>query len=386
LALATGWLLGGVPHPAKAQRPLNLDFERSSVSYADRPWGWTFGWSAFAGGPAASFTLDSTVHREGHRSLRIERPDSIADASPEGIILQLPSEFLRGREVRLAGWARTTGLRGRAMLILEAWKDREFAAADTAWSSSDAAAAGSGDWAGHEVRIHVPDDPTVHSVVITLALEGHGTAWFDDLTLSADGVPLTTLPRVAEPPAEAELAWLARHAAPLRDVQAPVNGAPDDSDLRLVADIVGAARVVGLGESTHGTREFFQVKHRLLFPTEALDPAAAYHSMRVPREYHLEEHGRRIGGGPSRIIAEPRIEDREVNGLLQQVVDGVFKGAGEELPRQIDGQELGLSVDVLVAGHGRTGRRGADATSLPGCPAACVPPHREGIGFILQPR
>jgi erythromycin esterase len=150
------------------------------------------------------------------------------------------------------------------MLILEAWKDREFAAADTAWSSSDTAAAGSSDWAAHEVRIHVPDDPTVHSVVITLALEGHGTVWFDDLTLSADGVPLTTLPRVAEPPAEAELAWLTRHAAPLRDVQAPVNGAPDDTDLRLVADIVGAARVVGLGESTHGTREFFQVKHRLL--------------------------------------------------------------------------------------------------------------------------
>ena len=31
-----------------------------------------------------------------------------------------------------------------------------------------------------------------------------------------------------------------------------------------MADIVGPARVVGLGESTHGTREFFQAKHRLL--------------------------------------------------------------------------------------------------------------------------
>ncbi len=264
LALATCWLLGGGPRPAEAQRPLNLDFERSSVSYADRPWGWTLGWSAFAGGPAASVRLDSTVHRRGHRSLRIDRPDSIADASPQGIILQLPAEFLRGRDVRLTGWARVTDLRGRAMLILEAWKDRAFAAADTAWSSAGATAAGSGDWAGHEVRIHVPDDPAVHSVVITLALEGPGTAWFDDLTLSVDGVSLTTLPGAAEPLAEAELAWLARHSAPLRDVQAPVNGTPDDTDLRLVADIVGAARVVGLGESTHGTREFFQVKHRLL--------------------------------------------------------------------------------------------------------------------------
>jgi erythromycin esterase len=264
LASATWWLLGGAIHPAAAQRPLNLDFERSSVSNADHPWGWTFGWSAFAGGPAASFSLDSTVHREGQRSLRIERPDSFVDASPEGIILQLPSEFLRGREIRLTGWARTTGLRGRAILTLEAWKDREFAAADTTWSSPDAAAVGSGDWAGHEVRIHVPDDPTVHSVVITLALEGDGTVWFDDLALFADGMPLTTLPGAAEPPAESELAWLARHAALLREVQTPVNSTPDDTDLRLVGDIVGEAGVVGLGESTHGTHEFFQVKHRLL--------------------------------------------------------------------------------------------------------------------------
>jgi len=38
------------------------------------------------------------------------------------------------------------------------------------------------------------------------------------------------------------------------------------------------------------------------------------------------------------------------------VVDRMLEGAGEELPRQVDGQELGLRVDLLVAGHGREGR------------------------------
>ena len=28
--------------------------------------------------------------------------------------------------------------------------------------------------------------------------------------------------------------------------------------------IIGPARVVALGEATHGTREFFQLKHRML--------------------------------------------------------------------------------------------------------------------------
>lgn len=82
LALATWSLLGSAPRSAKAQRPLNLDFERSSVSYSDRPWGWTSGWSAFGAGPLASLTLDSTVHRGGRRSLRIQLPDSIAAPAP----------------------------------------------------------------------------------------------------------------------------------------------------------------------------------------------------------------------------------------------------------------------------------------------------------------
>jgi erythromycin esterase len=263
--MVAAWCLAGSEaRSAQAQRPLNLDFERTSVAHADRPWGWTFGWSAFAGGPTASFTLDSTVHRDGRQSLRIELPDSIATASPQAIMLQLPPDFFRGREVRLTGWARRAALGGRAMLTLEAWKDRAFAAADTAWTEPAAAGAGAGPWAEHEVSIRVPEELAVHSVVITLALEGRGTVWFDALTLSADGVPLTALPGAADPATEAQLTWLGAHATPLRDVRAPVQGTPDDTDLRLVADIVGTARVVGLGESTHGTREFFQVKHRLL--------------------------------------------------------------------------------------------------------------------------
>lgn len=35
-------------------------------------------------------------------------------------------------------------------------------------------------------------------------------------------------------------------------------------DIRPIGRIVGDARIVGLGEATHGTREFFQLKHRML--------------------------------------------------------------------------------------------------------------------------
>ncbi len=54
--------------------------------------------------------------------------------------------------------------------------------------------------------------------------------------------------------------WLASHAIRLRTVVAH-NGF---DDMQPIKKIIGKAHVVELGEATHGTREFFQLKHRML--------------------------------------------------------------------------------------------------------------------------
>ena len=54
--------------------------------------------------------------------------------------------------------------------------------------------------------------------------------------------------------------WIARHAVPLTTVEAG-NGF---ADLRAIGEMVGDARIVSLGEPTHGNREVFQLKHRLV--------------------------------------------------------------------------------------------------------------------------
>ena len=38
----------------------------------------------------------------------------------------------------------------------------------------------------------------------------------------------------------------------------------DRTDLAFLNDLVGDARIVALGEATHGTSEFFEMKHRIL--------------------------------------------------------------------------------------------------------------------------
>jgi hypothetical protein len=54
--------------------------------------------------------------------------------------------------------------------------------------------------------------------------------------------------------------WLAQHAIRLKGVEA----GQGFEDMQPLKTVIGDARLVALGEATHGTREFFQLKHRML--------------------------------------------------------------------------------------------------------------------------
>lgn len=99
------------------------------------------------------------------------------------------------------------------------------------------------------------------------------------------------LPALAQPanpaalptaPDPARVAWLRDHAHPI----AATDPSDNIDDLAFLKDIVGDARIVALGEATHGTREFFQMKHRItqylatemgftIFAIEASTPESA---------------------------------------------------------------------------------------------------------------
>lgn len=75
----------------------------------------------------------------------------------------------------------------------------------------------------------------------------------------ATSTPMRVEPRIGVAD-DAVVSWLRDHLAPL----ATDDPAAATDDLRAVRRIVGDATVVGLGEATHGTREFFRLKHRIL--------------------------------------------------------------------------------------------------------------------------
>jgi erythromycin esterase len=73
-------------------------------------------------------------------------------------------------------------------------------------------------------------------------------------------VSAATEPNVQTPEEQAAVQWMRQHAIPLQTVEAGHGFA----DLQPLGQVVGNARIVELGEATHGTREFFQLKHRVI--------------------------------------------------------------------------------------------------------------------------
>src|SRR5207244_532682 len=90
---------------------------------------------------------------------------------------------------------------------------------------------------------------------------GTGTAWFDNLAIEIDGVPYAQpAAPYTGPPTDGQLSWVQQNAIPFPTEDPSV----DPEDLAAFASIVGKAHMVGLGEGTHGSSEFFHMKHRLL--------------------------------------------------------------------------------------------------------------------------
>jgi len=101
-------------------------------------------------------------------------------------------------------------------------------------------------------------------------------------------------------PAPAEVVWLSKNAVRF---DTPVAGS-GFADLEPLKAIVGDARIVGLGEATHGTREHFQMKHRLV-EFLAVEMGFTIFSIEAstPEAYRLNDYVLRGEGDPETLIA-----------------------------------------------------------------------------------
>lgn len=237
--------------PAAGQMIQNLGFEAAAPAAPGLPDGWSVRTAGYR------VVRDTIFAHGGSSSLRIENTgitDRFATASQS---LRTPSP--RPRRVRLRGWIRTGAItRGHAGLWV-----RVDGPGDPprmlAFDNMEArGATGTTPWKRYEIDL--PLDSTATSVSFGVLHTGSGVASFDDLELAFDGRPHESMQVGVRRHASREIAWLRANAYALA-TDAPGSGL---DDLERLAPLVDGARLVGLGEGTHGTREFFRAKHRIV--------------------------------------------------------------------------------------------------------------------------
>lgn len=93
--------------------------------------------------------------------------------------------------------------------------------------------------------------------------------------------------------------WIAAHAVRLKTPEAGHGFA----DMQPLKKIIGDARIVSLGEATHGTREFFQLKHRMLeFLATEMGFTIFSIEANMPEAYRLNDFVLNGNGDPAKLI------------------------------------------------------------------------------------
>ncbi|MDR2040241.1 MAG: erythromycin esterase family protein [Bacteroidales bacterium] len=231
------------------QKFLNLGFEFGNEQAAPLKW--------MCGGNGYRIHLDEEEYIEGKKSLKMEYTNS--SQKTFGVCTGLfPIELVRGKEITFKGkikteklengyaglWCRIDGENGK-ILGFDNMYDRGV----------------SGDSTWNEYTIHMKVDSSGISMYFGALHTGEGKAWFDDFEIWIDGKKyIDGAPRLT-PPNRKEIAWLNKHIYPLRTFN-PAES--DDSDMEIIGKLTENIEILGLGESTHGSKEIFMMKHRIL--------------------------------------------------------------------------------------------------------------------------
>jgi erythromycin esterase-like protein len=93
--------------------------------------------------------------------------------------------------------------------------------------------------------------------------------------------------------------WIRANAIPLRSTEAGHGFA----DMQPLKSLIGGARIVALGEATHGTREFFQLKHRMLeFLATEMGFTIFSIEANMPEAYRLNDYVLNGTGDPGELL------------------------------------------------------------------------------------
>jgi erythromycin esterase len=215
--------------------------------------------------------------------LRIDSTDAYRTGSMFPVGQRIALGAAAGHSLTLSGMIRTDQVEGGVAAL---WLRADARSGPSLGLDNMATRAPSGTTGWTRFSVSVPVPGNAAGVLLGVMLTGKGTAWFDDLQLSADtsvnvadavrpvikaaprpapsqellaDAALRIAPADIAPASEAWRADVARRVHPIRSLYSD-----DFSDLQFLKPLLAGKRVVQLGESGHGVGEFNLAKVRLI--------------------------------------------------------------------------------------------------------------------------
>jgi erythromycin esterase len=295
---------------AQTAAELNLGFEQAG-ELPSKPKLWITSGDGFAANAqGCQVGLDESEFKSGKRSLKMK--SSGRDGVFGNAMLSLPGSVAAGKHIKVSCWIRTkdvaaSGYAGiwcrvdgpGGVLAHDNLVERIDATGKV--TKNDRGVRGTVDWKLCSVEHDVPS--TANAIVFGALLVGEGTAWWDDFVVEVDrkpyeGKPLAEL-AVERAPKQAELEWLRKNAIAFKTERAE-SGL---DDLQPLKTIVGDAHIVALGEGTHGTAEFFRMKHRLVeFLASELGFTCFAIEANMPEAYRVNDYVLHGKGDPKALL------------------------------------------------------------------------------------
>lgn len=228
---------------ARSQSFLNLDFESAT------PQGLPLNWYIEAEGRAdVQMSIDSAHARSGRRALWL------ASRSPEPVPIYTPLFIQEAcvKKVSFSGSGFAAEQGAVVIPILFSPGGRRAIGQPSALSK--------GKWRVFQHQmVSESSECLPTNIEIGFLFQGPGNAWIDAISVTVDGRPLRSAPRTA-PPRGSDVRRLAAAAIDLGDY-AP--GADTMTRARALAPF-SPARVIGLGENSHGAAALFRAKLALI--------------------------------------------------------------------------------------------------------------------------
>lgn len=236
-----------------AQPIRNLNFDEPGIVNPKQPIGWSTQWVGY------ELSLDSVIVKSGTFSLKSQRlaeHDSGYAISRQNI----PPDLLTGKELEVRVWMRSENIQDgnvvfRVAVIGENSGVLEFI------QFPEGGLTGTTDWKQYIAKTFISEE--ANQVSLDAFHNGEGTAWFDNLEIYIDGEKYDSdlyIPPIPWSATTEQIDWLKDNAIPLTTD----NPGSNFSDLEKLEPLFQNAEIVGLGEGTHGTREFFRMKHRII--------------------------------------------------------------------------------------------------------------------------